>query len=107
MTKLEKKDFWAINRMDNVQHRLRVIQGEINEMKAELGKAGFKVGINIYMGKTICDVYPKNSKENEDPKRIIRTKAELAEDDYNIPLLGKYLALRRAYAIVILDNKEG
>ena len=107
MTKLERRDFWAIKRMDIIQRRLRIIQREINEMKAELGKAGFKVEINIYIGKTICEVYPKNSKEIEDPKIIIRTKAELAEDDYDIPLLGKYLALRRAYAIVILDNKEG
>ena len=104
MTKLERRDFWAIKRMDIIQRRLRIIQREINEMKADLGRAGFKVDFFGEGITTTCRILPK---KDEYQKEELRTKAELAEDDYNIPLLGQYLALRRAHAIVILDNKEG
>jgi len=47
---------------------------------------------------TICKISKKNSDDV-----IIKTKAEVADDDLNIELLGEYLSLARATRIVLGD----
>lgn len=127
----------ALNYVNELQKDFRDIQLNINLMKAELGKAGFKVefervsnrirvcdsrekilkadGFNIHHiaipafhtggflseannNITVCKVKKKNSDDV-----IIKTKAEVAEGDLNIELLGEYLSLARAARIVLGD----
>lgn len=50
---------------------------------------------------TVCKVKKKNSDDV-----IIKTKAEVAEGDLNIELLGEYLSLARATRIVLGDYND-
>jgi len=127
----------ALSDINYIQELFKNIKKKINQMKAELGKAGFEVefervsnsvrvcdsgekilkadGSNIHHiaipafhaggflsepnnNITICKISKKNSDDV-----IIKTKAEVADDDLNIELLGEYLSLARATRILLGD----
>jgi hypothetical protein len=125
MNKYKSDEVLALINVNYFQERLRNVKKKINQMKAELGKAGFEVefeevcdtlkfcdsdDIHIhpvfvaggYLNNiTICKISKKNSDDV-----IIKTKAEVAEGDLNIELLGEYLSLARATRIVLGDYNE-
>ncbi|MGM0409140.1 MAG: hypothetical protein ACQEQF_00140 [Bacillota bacterium] len=76
---------------------------KINELKAELGKRGYRV-IELYCsinGSSCCIVGKKNKTTREFE---LYTTAKVSEDDLNIEVFGKYLALSRAVKILLGGN---
>lgn len=91
--------------INSFQHNVNIAKKQINLMKEKLGKAGYEVKLLskdlVDKKRYICFVRPKEGKQE---KKEIRTEAICAEQDYNIPILGKYLALARATEIILGDN---
>lgn len=113
MRKYRKVDEQALNNVNYFQGLLKDAQGEINKMKGDLGRAGFKVrfetiggiafdGVQSSVPATVnCKISKKKTNEV-----IVQTKAEAAKDDFDIKILGKYLALARASRMILGDYIE-
>lgn len=117
----------ALEHVNGIQKIFKEFQGNIDYMKGNLGKAGYEVEFDrpaleafdeihlhhpLYGQRLnsldkikelnkqiiICKISKKNCNEI-----LVQTKAETAEGDFDVELLGKYLALARATRIILGD----
>lgn len=129
MKNYRKADEVALNNVNYFQGLLKDAQGEINKMKGDLGRAGFEVELKkegrpeerthlyncgtvipvpagILLSENIKEVTICKIRKKESSEVVAQAKAEIAEGDIDIEVLGKYLALARASRMILGDYIE-
>ena len=92
----------ALNEINYIEYHIEEVKESIKAMKAQLGKAGYRVEFNYEGQEVFCSVFAKNK-----PKSCTVAQAKCSNDDVYIKELGEYLALARATDVILGDNKEG
>ncbi len=83
-------NFWQVN-FKNMKQKMENMRDELNEL-------GFMVGFKYDEQDTWCMAY------KESPKTKVECKAELADNDYYVQILGEYLSLARVYETLIQEE---
>lgn len=102
MDKYQLEQESALRIVNYIQNIFKDIERKINLMKGALGKAGFEVKFenDPFVGEFVWCIV---SQKNKEGMPVTKTKAMLAEGDYPVKLLGKYLSLARATRIILGD----
>lgn len=83
-------NFWQIN-IKNMKKKMEKMRDELNEI-------GYLVGFKYDEQDVWCMAY------KESPKTKVECKAELADGDYYVQILGEYLSLARVYETLIQEE---
>lgn len=88
----------SIWRIDAIQRLLKNIDKKMDEMKRDIGQKGYEVQFYNHLLEEgiLCQIVPKGE-DRTTTNVLIEGKSKVSDEDFEVDILGKYLALSRAY----------